>query len=150
MPESLCRVKAATGEKLQLIWAEFQPGGTYETHSHPHEQFSILVQGRMELFVGDEKKEVGPGDMWYAPPNVVHGGKLLGDEPVIFVDAFHPIREDVLDEMKRVRAIRLSKESSVNQLKIQRDSIDSQIAVLEAQKAALQAKINAALEVRIQ
>ena len=107
LPESLCKIKAVTGDKLQLVWAIFQPGGTYETHSHPHEQFSFMVQGRMRLRVGDEEKLVGPGDIWYAPPNVVHGGDILGDEPVIFVDVFHPVREDVLEEMAGKRAERL-------------------------------------------
>jgi len=106
---SLCKIKAITGDDLQLIWARFEPGGEYETHSHPHEQFRFMVQGRMNLFVGDQHKQVGPGDIWYAPPNVVHGGQLLGDEPVIFVDVFHPVREEVLAEMRRKRAERLAR-----------------------------------------
>ena len=77
-------------------------------HSHPHEQFSFMVQGRIMLRVGDEEREVGPGDIWYAPPNVVHGGKLVGDEPVIFVDVFTPVREEVLEEMRGKRAKRLA------------------------------------------
>lgn len=111
LPESLCKIRAITGKDLQLIWAVFQPGGTYETHSHPHEQFSFMVQGEMRLRVGGEEKLVGPGDIWYAPPNVVHGGDILGGEPVVFVDVFHPVREDVLEEMRLKRAERLSKES---------------------------------------
>ena len=101
LPESLCRIKMITGQRLQLIWAEFQPGGTYETHSHPHEQFSLMLQGRLRLRVGDEEREVGPGDIWHVPPNVVHGGDILGDEPVIFVDVFTPIREEIIDELRR-------------------------------------------------
>ena len=104
LPSSLCKIKAITGDKLQLIWARFEPGGEYETHSHPHEQFSFMLGGRMLLTVGDEQKEVGPGDIWYAPPNVVHGGKLVGDEPVTFIDVFTPVREEVLEEMRRNRA----------------------------------------------
>lgn len=108
LPESLCRIKMITGETLQLIWAIFQTGGTYETHSHPHEQFSFMVQGRMRLRVGDQEKLVGPGDIWHVPSNVVHGGDILGDEPVIFVDVFHPIREEVIAEIARNRARRLA------------------------------------------
>ena len=108
LPASLCRIKAITGERLQLIRARFEPGGEYEMHSHPHEQFSFMVAGRMLLTVGEQQKEVAPGDIWHAPPNVVHGGKLLGDEPVIFVDVFTPIREEVLAEMRRNRAKRLN------------------------------------------
>jgi len=110
LPESLCKIKMITGDKLQMIWAIFQPGGAYEIHSHPHEQFSYMVQGRMRLMVGDGEKMVGPGDIWYVPPNVVHGGDILGDEPVVFVDIFHPIREEIIEEMKRNRAKRLASE----------------------------------------
>ena len=112
LPDSLCKIKAITGDKLQLIRARFEPGGEYETHSHPHEQFSLMVAGRMLLRVGDEEKEVGPGDVWYAPPGVVHGGTLLGDEPVIFIDMFHPVREEVLEEMRRKHAERLGPEGA--------------------------------------
>ena len=44
----------------------------------------------MRLIVGDEKREVGPGDMWFAPSDVPHGGEILGDEPVIFIDVYSP------------------------------------------------------------
>jgi len=108
LPSSHCRIKAVTGETLQLIRAQFEPGGEYEMHAHPHEQFGLMVQGRMRLTVGDEEKDIGPGDLWHVPPNVVHGGTLLGDEPVVFIDVFHPVREDVLEEMRRKRDERLT------------------------------------------
>ena len=80
----------ATGESCQLLWAKFEPGGTYELHSHPHEQMSVIVSGRMRLTVGDEVRDIGPGDMWYAPANVKHGGEILGNEPVVFIDVYAP------------------------------------------------------------
>ena len=80
----------ATGESCQLLWAKFEPGGTYELHSHPHEQMRVIVSGRMRLTVGDEVRDIGPGDMWYAPANVKHGGEILGDEPVVFIDVYAP------------------------------------------------------------
>ena len=53
----------ATGEHMQLVWAEFEPNGEYRLHSHPHEQISVMIKGRIKLTVGDEVREVGPGDM---------------------------------------------------------------------------------------
>jgi quercetin dioxygenase-like cupin family protein len=44
----------------------------------------------MRLTVGDEVREVGPGDMWFASSDVPHGGEILGDEPVIFIDVYSP------------------------------------------------------------
>ena len=49
----------------------------------------------MRLTVGEEVAEIGPGDMWHAPGNVVHGGEILGDEPVVFVDVYSPARRGV-------------------------------------------------------
>ena len=111
-PTSHCKIKAITGEALQLIRAEFEPAGEYEMHSHPHEQFGLMVQGRMRLVVGDEDTMIGPGDIWHVPPNVTHGGTIVGDEPVIFIDVFHPVREEVLEEMRRKREERLGRSGS--------------------------------------
>ena len=44
----------------------------------------------MRLTVGDEVREVGPGDMWFVPSSVPHGGEILGEEPVIFIDVYSP------------------------------------------------------------
>ena len=79
-----------TGESCQLLWAKSEPDDTYELHSHPHEQMSVIVSGRMRLTVEDEVRDIGPGDMWYAPANVKHGGEILGDEPVVFIDVYAP------------------------------------------------------------
>ena len=80
----------ATGESFQLVWAKFEPGGTYALHSHPHEQMSVMISGQMRLTVGDEVRDIGPGDMWYAPANVQHGGEILGNKPVVFIDVYAP------------------------------------------------------------
>ena len=82
----------ATGTHQELNWVKFEPGSTYPLHSHPYEQTSVVIQGRMRLTVGDEVREVGPGDMWYVPSSVPHGGEILGDEPVIFIDVYSPPR----------------------------------------------------------
>ena len=82
-----------TGESCQLVWAKFEPGGTYALHSHPHEQMSVMISGQMRLTVGDEVRDIGPGDMWYAPANVQHGGEILGDKPVVFIDVYAPPAE---------------------------------------------------------
>ena len=88
------RAKIVDGKNMQLVWAEFQPGSVYPLHTHEREQFSFMLSGRMRLTVGDEVSEIGAGDMWYAPGNVVHGGEILGDEPVVFVDVYSPPAEE--------------------------------------------------------
>lgn len=92
-----------TGESCQLVWAKFEPGGTYELHSHTHEQASVMISGRMRLTVGDEVREIGPGDMWFAPANVEHGGEILGDEPVVFIDIYAPPAEWIAQWVEKNR-----------------------------------------------
>lgn len=92
--DSKVRVKLVTGDNMQLVWAEFQPDGRYDLHSHAREQFSVMISGRMKLTVGDETREIGAGEMWHAPANVVHGGELTGDKPVVFIDVYSPPNEE--------------------------------------------------------
>ncbi|QGX99708.1 cupin domain-containing protein [Roseovarius faecimaris] len=80
----------ARGSHQELCWVKFEPGSTYPLHSHPYEQVSVMVQGRMRLRVGDETREVGAGDMWFAPADMPHGGEILGEDPVIFIDVYAP------------------------------------------------------------
>ena len=61
-------------------------------HSHPHEQIGHVVSGRMIFQIGDEERELGPGDGYSVPGGVQHGAKGITD--VIAVDSFHPVRDD--------------------------------------------------------
>ena len=94
-----------TGEHMHLIRAIYEPGATYEMHSHPHEQFSLLLSGRMLLTVGGETREIGPGDGWYAPGGVPHGGEVLGDEPAVFIDVYSPATTWILDVFAQGRRV---------------------------------------------
>jgi len=85
------------GRHMQLGRAVFPPGSEYEMHSHPHEQFSLLLSGRILLTVGDETREIGPGDGWHVPGGVEHGGTILGDEPAVFVDVYSPATQWIVD-----------------------------------------------------
>ena len=93
----------ATGEHMQLVWARYEPAATYSMHTHSHEQFSVLLQGRMRLTVGAEVREIGPGDMWHAPANVPHGGEIVGDEAAVFIDIYGPPSRTILDYVERLR-----------------------------------------------
>ena len=88
-----------TGENMHLIRAVYPPRAVYETHSHPHEQFSLLLSGRIRLTVGEESREIGPGDGWYAPAGVPHGGEILGEEEAVFIDVYSPATRWILGEL---------------------------------------------------
>ncbi len=94
-----------TGEHMHLIRAVYEPGTTYPMHSHPHEQFSLLLSGRLLLRVGDETREIGPGDGWYAPADVPHGGEVLGGDPAVFIDVYSPATAWILEVFATGRRI---------------------------------------------
>jgi quercetin dioxygenase-like cupin family protein len=94
-----------SGEHMHLIRAVYPPGTPYEMHDHPHEQFSLLLSGRLLLTVGDETREIGPGDGWYAPGGVPHGGEVLGDESAVFIDVYSPATNWILDVFADARPV---------------------------------------------
>lgn len=85
---------SGTGEALQLVRTQLAPGIDFEPHSHPHEQFMAVLSGTFECRVNGETIRSGPGGVFYFAPDQPHGGRVIGDEPVMVVEAFHPPRRD--------------------------------------------------------
>ena len=82
------------GEQVLMVMNWLTPGMEVRPHSHPFEQLAYIVQGRMRFVVGEEVFEAGPGSVIRIPADVEHCGEPLGDEPVLNLDVFSPIRED--------------------------------------------------------
>lgn len=88
-----CRMRTPYGDKLMLSYLEMDENAEIPLHSHPHEQGGMLLQGRMELQIGDETRIVEPGGMYLVPGGVPHRAKAIGG-PALVLDVFSPIRED--------------------------------------------------------
>ena len=75
----------------------FEPGyKSIGRHSHPFDQVSYVMAGRLRFFVGDEAFELIAPSVLYVPANVPHGAEPIGDERVLNIDVFSPAREDYL------------------------------------------------------
>lgn len=85
------------GEDVMLVMNYLEPGMTLGLHSHPFEQIAVILTGRMLWTVGDETFEVGAGEVLRVPPDVMHGGHPIGEELVMNLDIFCPIRKDYLE-----------------------------------------------------
>jgi quercetin dioxygenase-like cupin family protein len=58
------------------------PGGGHAFHRHPDQEEIIWVRaGRIEQWLEQESRELGPGDAVYIPADVVHASFTVGDEP---------------------------------------------------------------------
>ncbi len=82
------------GEQVLMVMNYLEPGMEVRPHSHPFEQIAYIVKGRMKFTVGEEVHELGPGGVIHIPPDAVHCGEPLGDELVMNLDIFSPIRDD--------------------------------------------------------
>jgi quercetin dioxygenase-like cupin family protein len=89
------RRQMVTGERLMMCRLQMAPHIVTPVHSHPHEQITIIEQGRVRFDVDGVERIVSAGDILHFPPNMRHGATML-DEPVVLIDIFTPIREDFL------------------------------------------------------
>ncbi len=82
------------GERLMQMEVRLDEGAQVPVHSHPHEQSSYIVSGRLRFTVNGTTREVGPGDLVHIPGGAAHAVTVI--EPALVIDTFSPPREDLL------------------------------------------------------
>ncbi|MFG2091611.1 MULTISPECIES: cupin domain-containing protein [unclassified Spirillospora] len=92
--EGLTRVGVRGDDSIVTVnW--FEPGfRTRGPHSHPFDQLSFVFTGTLEMTAGDETFVLQAGSVLRIPADVPHSAQPIGDEVVLNVDVFAPIRED--------------------------------------------------------
>ncbi len=95
-----CRMRTPFGEHLMLSYLEMDDGAVVPMHSHPHEQGGMLLQGKLELTIGEETRLVEAGAMFLIPPHVLHKAVAVSG-PVVVLDVFSPVREDYAELTNR-------------------------------------------------
>lgn len=91
------RRQMVVGQNVMMVRFTFDPFLVTPEHTHPHEQMSLVVKGRVKFFIEGEERIVSAGDVLHFPPHNRHGATML-DEEVVLIDIFSPIREDFLGE----------------------------------------------------
>ena len=84
------------GESMTMDLGEIDPGAYFPEHSHPHEQIGYVLDGRCELSIEGTTYVLEKGYSYRIAPNANHGWRNIGEEKFVFLDAFHPPREDLL------------------------------------------------------
>ena len=79
------RSKAEIGDRLILAIMEIGLGKDDPGHNHPFEQCGIVLEGEIEMLIGDERQILGPMDTYFIPAGIFHGWKTV-DHPVRIVD----------------------------------------------------------------
>jgi quercetin dioxygenase-like cupin family protein len=81
------------GEKLMLSFVKLNPNVTVQSHSHPHEQMGTVLEGKLEVTIGNESKLLKEGDIFLVPSGVEHSVKNMENQTRV-LDIFSPPRED--------------------------------------------------------
>ena len=86
-------MQSVTGGKLMANWVTIEPHRTVPRHQHPHEQLGVMLEGALELTIGEETRVLRPGDAYTIPPNLPHSA-ATHEEGCVVLDVFTPPRED--------------------------------------------------------
>lgn len=92
-PVAGVRLQAFTGDTLMVARVRLEPSSVIPHHEHPHEQMSVVLEGSIEMTLGGESREMGPGDVVAIPANAKHG-VVVGPSGATVIDVFTPPRED--------------------------------------------------------
>ncbi|MEM7472340.1 MAG: cupin domain-containing protein [Pseudomonadota bacterium] len=88
------QVLSDSPELMVVAFAFGAEGAVGALHNHPHIQSTYVESGRFRFTLGEEERDVGPGDSFVIPSGQTHGCVCL--EPGKLVDCFTPRRDDFL------------------------------------------------------
>lgn len=93
--ENVTRQVLSDHPDLMVVAFRFGASGAVgDLHNHPHVQSTYVESGRFKFTLGEEEREVGPGDSFVIQSDLPHGCVCL--EPGMLVDCFTPRRDDFL------------------------------------------------------
>jgi mannose-6-phosphate isomerase-like protein (cupin superfamily) len=65
----------------------YPPGTAFPDHVHDVDKIDAVVSGRFRMVVAGHLAMLGPGDLVEVPRGVRHAATVIGDEPVVSLDA---------------------------------------------------------------
>jgi quercetin dioxygenase-like cupin family protein len=65
----------------------YPPGTVFPDHRHQVDKIDAVVSGRFRLVIGGHLAELGAGDWVDVPRGTVHNALVIGDDPVVSLDA---------------------------------------------------------------
>jgi unsaturated pyranuronate lyase len=93
-------LRAIAGDQVFLGRVTYAPGTTVARHSHEHtEQVMLIVEGSLTMTIGDETRELEPGDVCVVNRGVEH--ELHSVIGATFVEALGPVPLDHIADPER-------------------------------------------------
>ena len=84
--DKMQKLDCALTDRLLLGLNCFEPGQSQKVHAHAGaDKFYMVLSGRAKVVVGAEAREVGAGDLVFAPAGVDHGVETAYERTVMLV-----------------------------------------------------------------
>ncbi len=77
--------KAEFGQDLVMVCMEIEEEKEDRGHIHTFDQCGIVLDGQIEMYIGEERKLLMPNESYFIPAGVPHGWKTL-DKSVKLLD----------------------------------------------------------------
>jgi mannose-6-phosphate isomerase-like protein (cupin superfamily) len=77
--------KAEIGNNLIMVCMQIDPEKEDTGHEHSFDQCGVVLEGQIEMFVGQERRMLNAKDCYFIPSGKRHGWKTFGN-PVKLLD----------------------------------------------------------------
>ena len=69
--------KAQMGDNLIMVVMEIEAEKEDTGHSHKYDQCGIVVDGKIEMYIGDQRKILSTNESYFIPSGMQHGWKTF-------------------------------------------------------------------------
>lgn len=69
--------KIEAGTNLTMAFMKIEAGNEGAAHEHPFDQCGVVIEGEIEMSIGDEKKLLRPLETYFIPAGTCHSWKTL-------------------------------------------------------------------------
>lgn len=91
-------MQTVAGDLMKVGIITYQVGGGPPPHYHPNEeQFVLMMEGKMNMILGDETRMIERGDLVHIPRNVRHGVVIV-EGPAVFFQAKSPVGDGTMNQ----------------------------------------------------
>jgi quercetin dioxygenase-like cupin family protein len=103
--EIMSNPQLTDAKHLIQVRATFQAGQMHKFHHHPgREEIIYILSGKCRQWIGEEMRELQPGEMAHIPAGLPHMTLNPGPDPLVFLAILSPVEApgeftvDVFDE----------------------------------------------------
>jgi quercetin dioxygenase-like cupin family protein len=86
-------IRTYWGERIMLSHVNLAPDAEVPSHSHPHEQAGVVLDGELILTIASETRTLREGEMYIVPGNMTHSARG-GPAGCTILEVFSPVREE--------------------------------------------------------